>query len=339
MVNLPRISIIMPIYNSEKLMNKPIMSVLNQTLKEIELICINDKSTDNSLKILREIQKKDKRLKIINNKINCGPGQSRNYGIKKAKGKYICFVDSDDWLEIDTCELLYKKAEQNNADVVLIKPKLIFQNKTILDKRLLKNNEQENKEIIFKKTIQRKIAWAPWSRMIKRELLEKNNILFPNLYVAEDMDFAYKTIYYANKVCVENKYLYNYFLHEGSLTSYKNSKRRIDNYFESIKLLKQFLEKNNILKKYKNEFIYFKLYNYLATYGVLTNSKETFNKEYYKKIIKKDPLFKLVTILNTKPFDSVIIGSICIKLRIFSFALKFRDMGRFVLGKWGKRNN
>ncbi len=339
MVNLPKISIIMPIYNSEKLMDKPIMSVLNQTLKEIELICINDKSTDNSLKKLKELQKKDKRLKIINNKDNCGPGESRNKGIKIARGKYICFVDSDDWLEKDACDLLYKKAEQKNADVVLIKPKLVFENKTILDKRLLKNKEQENKKIIFKKTIQRKIAWAPWSRMIKRELLEKNNILFPNLYVAEDMDFAYKTIYYANKICVENKYLYNYFLHEGSLTSYKNSQRRIDNYFESIKLLKQFLEKNNILKKHRNEFIYFKLYNYLATYGVLINSKENFNKEYYKRIIKKDSSFKLITILATKPFDSVIIGSLCIKLGIFSFALKFRDIIRILFGKWGKRTS
>ena len=104
----PLISIIMPVYNSQRYIRKSINSATNQSLESIELICINDCSTDGSLKLLKDFQKKDKRIKIISNKKNLGPGLSRNIGIDVAKGEYVCFLDSDDWLEKDACGILYK---------------------------------------------------------------------------------------------------------------------------------------------------------------------------------------------------------------------------------------
>ena len=143
----------MPVYNSEKYIKKSIQSIKNQTLKEIELICIDDCSTDNSLKVIKDFQEKDERIKRLNNKQNKGPGESRNRGIEKAKGEFILFVDSDDWLEKEACEILYKKAKEENSDVVYIKPKLVFANKVIKDKRLLTNKDLLSKENILKKNL------------------------------------------------------------------------------------------------------------------------------------------------------------------------------------------
>lgn len=333
------ISIIIPIYNSEKYVKKTMSSIVSQTLKDIEIICINDCSTDDSLKMLKRVQKSDKRIKIINNKKNLGPGISRNLGILKSKGEYIHFLDSDDWLERDACELLYKKAKKENADVVFIRPKIVFKNKTILDRRLLSNKDVQDREIVFKKTLTRKVAWAPWSKLIKKDLLIKNKIKFPNIHIAEDMQFSCEVIHSTKKISQVKKYLYNYYIRDGSLMSFSHPERRIKNYLKSIKLMKKFLNKKEILKKYKREFLHFKFYNYSAIYGVMFYSKEKLNKEYYKNIISKDRDFKISKIITVKPLDSVIVASILIKSKMFNPVFKFREKLRIILGKWGKRSS
>ncbi|MCK4650245.1 glycosyltransferase family 2 protein [Candidatus Pacearchaeota archaeon] len=335
----PKISIIMPVYNSEKYLKKSIGSVLNQTLREIELICINDCSTDNSLKILMGFQKKDKRIKILSNKKNIGPGESRNIGINIAKGEYVCFLDSDDWLEKNACEILIKKAKSGGADIVYIRPKIVFSNRIILDKRLLTEKDASSIDKVFRKNLMRKVAWAPWSKMIKRDILLKNKIFFPKIHIAEDMDFSARVIYFSKKITFAEEYLYNYYVREGSLMSFSNSKRRIENYFESIKLLEDFLLSKDIFEKYHKEFVYFKLYNYLATYGVMYYSKEKIDKKFYKKQIKNDPDFRIFNIFSLGVFDSVIIGSVLIKLHLFNLVFKIREFFRVFLGFWGKRNH
>ncbi len=333
----PKISIIMPVYNSEKYMDKSISSILNQTLEDIELICINDCSSDDSLGKLKAFQKRDKRIKIASNKKNVGPGEARNVGMKKAKGEYVCFVDSDDWLELNACDILYKKAKKENADIVFIKPKLVFTNKVILDKRLLTVKDLESKTIVFRKTLRRKVAWAPWSKMVKRELILKNKIKFPSIHVAEDMDFSYRVIFSANKIVCVDEYLYNYYLRENSLMAYTSAKRRIENYFESIKLLSNFLKENGISKKYKKDFFYFKLYSYLAISGVMLYSKEKIDRKKYRKMIKDDSDFKLLKIISLGILGQVVVGSILIKLHLFNPVFKMREFLRIVFGSWGKR--
>ena len=102
---MPKISVIVPVYKVEKFLPKCLESLINQTLKDIEIICINDGSPDNSLKILEEYAKKDSRIKIINQK-NAGPSVARNNGMSAASGEYIGFVDSDDWIDLDFYEKL-----------------------------------------------------------------------------------------------------------------------------------------------------------------------------------------------------------------------------------------
>ena len=125
-----KVSVLVPIYNVEEFLPECLDSLVNQTLKDIEFICINDGSKDDSLKILKEYAKKDKRILIINKK-NSGYGDSMNKGLEKAKGEYIGIVESDDFIDLDAFEKLYNIAKKNDADVV----KRIFMNIMVKVKR------------------------------------------------------------------------------------------------------------------------------------------------------------------------------------------------------------
>jgi hypothetical protein len=157
------------------------------------------------------------------------------------------------------------------------------------------------------------------------------------VHVAEDIIFSLKAIYYANKVSECKDYLYNYYIREGSLMAFTNSKRRIENYLKSIDLVKHFLVKKNIFRKYEKEFLYFKFYNYLAIYGVMYYSKEELEKEHYKKIIEKDRDFSGIKILSLG-INSVALGSILIKMKLFNPVFRIRELFRILVGRWGKRN-
>lgn len=161
--------------------------------------------------------------------------------------------------------------------------------------------------------------------MIKRELLIKNKIFFPKIHIAEDIVFSTNVIYFAKKISECKDYLYNYLIREGSLMSYKNPKRRIENYLESINLIEGFLKENKIYEKYEKDFIYFKLYNYLAISGVIYYCKSELDSKYYSDLIRKDKEFKILKILGLGKIDSVIVGSILIKFRLFNFFFFLRE--------------
>ena len=117
---MPKVSVIIPVYNVEKYLHQCLDSVANQTLKDIEIICVNDCSKDNSLDILNEYAKKDSRIKIINFEENKGPGVARNAALDIAQGEYIMFLDPDDWYELNACETAYNQIVENNNDIVVI---------------------------------------------------------------------------------------------------------------------------------------------------------------------------------------------------------------------------
>ena len=114
----PKVSIIVPVYNAEEFLEDCIKSIIYQSLEDIEVICINDGSSDNSLGILNNFQEKDNRIKIFSQE-NSGPAAARNLGLEKSSGEYILFVDGDDWIEPDMCEKLYEHAIHNNSDLIL----------------------------------------------------------------------------------------------------------------------------------------------------------------------------------------------------------------------------
>lgn len=117
---IPKVSIIIPVYNTEKYLTQCLSSALNQTLKEIEIIVVNDASTDRSLNIIQEFKKKDNRIQLINFEKNKGNGIGRNTALNKAKGNYILFLDSDDWLENKAAEVCYIQAEKRKYELLLL---------------------------------------------------------------------------------------------------------------------------------------------------------------------------------------------------------------------------
>lgn len=214
-----KVSIIVPVFNTEKYLNKCINSLLNQTLKDIEIIIINDGSTDNSEKIIKEFN--DERIKYIPQE-NQGIGKTRNKGIKLAKGKYIVFVDSDDYIATTFCEKLYQKAEKEHLDIVFCD---YFEDKGYLKEIRFPNispasSLKDNPQIV------NKINLGPCNKIYLRELLLKNDIFFVENLKYEDAPFVIKSLIYASKIGKINECLTYYVIHENSETTKRNQKIR-----------------------------------------------------------------------------------------------------------------
>lgn len=251
----PKVSVIVPIYNVEKYLSKCLISLLSQTLTDIEIICVNDGSTDNSLKILEEFAKNDNRLKVLSQK-NMGLSIARNNGIEVATGEYIGFVDSDDWVDLDFFEKLYNAAKENDCDIAVAGFKRCG--------RIIKTTKIKFDEVRVYSTINEKtvVASVPeynyvWNKIYKRD---KWNFKFPEGRIFEDMVFTIKALYYLkNMVTVPNVYYY-YRRRINSLVMKKDSKSKND-YKISEQELFSFAQQHNI---------------------ILTNNRAYTEKEVYK---------------------------------------------------------
>ena len=214
---MPDISIIVPIYNAEKYLKQCIDSLISQTKKEIEIILINDGSTDSSEKIIKKY--KDKRVKYFKNK-NQGIGKTRNFGIDKATGKYIMFVDSDDYLEVHACEKLFHTAESEHLDLVICDFYRVEDNKVIEIKIPdFKNSTlKENPQLLLD------INLAPWNKLYKRELIINNNIKFVEDLKYEDAPFVIEAMDKAKKIGKLNEILNYYIIHKNSETTVRDER-------------------------------------------------------------------------------------------------------------------
>lgn len=213
------ISIIVPIYNAEKYLNKCIKSLINQTKEELEFILVNDGSTDSSEEIIKTY--KDKRIKYFKNK-NQGIGKTRNFGIEKATGKYIMFLDSDDYLREDACQILYEKAETEKLDLVIcdfyrVEEENDFQEKIIIPE--FKNTTlKENKNLLLD------VNLAPWNKLYKASFLKKNKIKFVENLKYEDAPFVVEAMDKAKKIGQVSECLNYYIIHKNSETTVRDKK-------------------------------------------------------------------------------------------------------------------
>jgi len=239
------ISIIVPIYNAEKYINKCVDSLINQTKKEIEIILINDGSTDNTEKLLKLY--KDKRIKYFKN-TNQGIGKTRNFGISKASSKYIMFCDSDDYYEPNMCELMYKEIEDNNLDLVICDFYREYDNGTIEPDRIPTFAYTSLRE---KPSLIRTVNLSPWNKIYRKDLLINNKIYFEESLKYEDTPFVAKALDCASKVGKIDKCLNHYLIHEQSETTVRD-RRCFDiikimdivrTYFKDKKYIKEDLDK------------------------------------------------------------------------------------------------
>ena len=276
-----KVSVIVPIYNTEKFLKKCIESILNQTLQEIEIILINDGSTDNSHTICFEYAKKyPEKIKYINNK-NIGCSATRNLGIELAQGEYIAFVDSDDYIEKEMYEEMYIKSQKTASDIVVCGINTIsLENKKIWVRKVKNKNEK------YEYFTREQLLNNPVNKLFKTKILKNNQIFFPlNTQFAEDIVFCIKSIIYSKKISAVEKEFYNYIIHKNNSVHNLNTRKGV---FKSFKWLYSFLKKGNYLKEKKiyNCFYYF--FNYYAIKSVffMLLNPEKISEEEYKKYDK-----------------------------------------------------
>lgn len=216
------ISVIVPIYNVEDYLNKCLTSIMMQTYRDLEIIMVNDGSTDKSADICKFFCKKDSRFKLINQK-NSGVSVARNTGIKNSHGEYISFVDADDYLEVDMYQKLMNEYTNDEIDLVCCGIYRVNNEKKIKDFTLRKKiiiGKDEFLRQMFK-IKKRKICWAPWNKLFKTKIVKK--IMFPiDIKIGEDMLFLYEYIKQSQKIILTTDILYNYLIRNNSATNTKN---------------------------------------------------------------------------------------------------------------------
>ena len=216
------VSIIVPVYNGEKYIEKCITNLLGQTYENIEIVMINDGSKDNTEVMLEECSKKDERIKVIHQK-NQGLSGARNTGIDNATGKYVVFVDVDDEIAPALVEDNVALAEKNNADIVLYSFWYYDVDSDTITQNEYNGNFSGDAEKYFhgylKKTIDNEIFNAPWNKMIRRDILINNQLRFDTRYpIFEDIIFAPRVLSYSKSIVVNSKPYYKYYVHSsGSL--------------------------------------------------------------------------------------------------------------------------
>lgn len=222
------ISIIIPVYNVEKYLGKCIESIINQTYNNLEIILVNDGSKDGSKDICEAYKKKDKRI-IVVNKENGGLSDARNSGIKIAKGKYIGFVDSDDYIDKDMYKVLYNDIVSNEADIAICNYKKIYENDLINVEDKFNNTEIYNKVDAIRLLITgEKINDYAWNKLYKKELFE--NIKYPVGKNMEDMGTTYKLFEIAERITYNEYIGYYYLQRNNSILGSINKKFILDLY-------------------------------------------------------------------------------------------------------------
>lgn len=286
---MTKISIIIPVYNTEQYLEQCIDSILNQTLKDIEIILINDGSTDKSYNILKKYEKKDSRIVLINQK-NKGQGEARNIGIKIAKAPYIAFVDSDDFISPFMLQKLYIQMIQDNSDIVKCAFTRVCQAGSMTNENSKAINP--NKEDFFKTILSIDNLSLIWDGLYKKELFIKNNLFFKKI-VYEDVELLVKLIYYSKNISYLDDILY-FWRRTDNSTTRSISKKQIRDIFKVIESTYKFLKKQKLYKKYKFEllqrFSYFCniVINKILNYGKDDNDKYL---KYFDKKISKNIFF------------------------------------------------
>ena len=289
----PKISVIIPVYNNEKCISKTIDSVIKQTMQDFEILCINDGSKDNSLEILKKLEEKEKRIKIIE-KENEGVWKARVDGVKNAKGEYIAFIDSDDIIKIDFLEKLYKSIEEKKSDIAICGfQRIDFETKKVLSGEMKYSNDRiidmnvSPEEVIT-------INTALWNKLYKTSLLKNIEDIEKPPRILEDMMYLSLAYLKTQKISFVDEFLYDYMVMEGSAmnTSKKGEVESIQN--AMLEIRKKYIKEKT--SKEKQEILASMAFLHFGISVMLNISKNeeiNFKEEYFKNLLFLDENFKV----------------------------------------------
>lgn len=338
---MPKISVILPVYNVEQYLRQSLDSVAAQSLKDIEIICVDDGSSDSSLSILQEYSKKDSRF-IILSEPNQGPGSARNLALDIARGKYLFFLDPDDWIEVDSLSLLYNFAESKQASLVQFnhnefndyyaksKPRDLAKRLSHKFQKVLNNPDGFNwKDMVGSELVHMELF--AWGKFYKTEFIKKHNIRFGTTRVAEDIMFSVPACLLVDRMYMYPEFLYYHRVRPGSLI---NSQSRVAfDVFSSIDLLHKFLLDHGLFEELSFEFDHWKRQVLFCHYSMvgqgmveeyLDKCRTYLSSDSYQKLLKQvrkklnfiEKLFSLTTLKeNGIKYKIVTILGIGIKLK------------------------
>ena len=335
---MKKVSIIVPVYNADKFLRRCIDSILNQTLEELEIILINDGSTDESQKIIDDYQKRFP--DIIKSEVieNSGASVARNRGITIAQGEYIGFVDSDDYIETTMYEKLYKKAEQENSDIVV--SGYFVENDKNIRAYQIGHGEEYNKNIKDNPNIL--VYGVPylWNKIFKRDLVVNSGIVLDkDLQVFEDLCFTYELYVKANRISKVDEPLYYYMKeNEESLTASFSDK--FFDIFLAIKKLKEFCIQNKMYEELEEYLIYTALNHMFIRCNMKISFRQLLKKyNYINKVFgfmkkefpnwKEHELYFKIKNKNKKEYTSKIHWKIMTLLQVTNINKPFKVANKF----------
>lgn len=287
---MKKISVIVPVYNVSKYLEICLDSILNQTYTNLEIICVNDGSTDGSLNILKKYAKKDERIKIINKK-NGGLSSARNAGLEVATGDYVSFVDSDDWIDKEMLFKLSKSMEENNTDITICAVRCYDEkNREYNDTNPyftlgFFDKSFDNKVFSYKdtKTFIMDVCVMAWNKLYRKSFLDKCGAKFPHGLIFEDGPFFFSVYFKTKRVSIVRDLLYYYRINRKGSIVEKGGKNFID-IINVVELMYNSLKDVDCFDEVKNEFYCRKADDIVYRYQLVgLMSKYKFSKEVKKK--------------------------------------------------------
>lgn len=276
----PLVSIILPVYNVERYLPKCLDSLVNQTLKNIEIIIVNDGSPDNSNIIIDEYQKKHSKLIKVLNQKNQGLSDARNNGLKLATADYVVFIDSDDYVDYNMIEKLYNKIIDDNADVIICGNRVVDEKGNIISCTYPNNFNYSN---LTERTIFGNMC--AWNKIYKKSLICDNKLKFRSKVWYEDIDFSYKILTLSKKTSFLEDNLYNYLLREDSIMNSQKANRNLELILAFDEMI-NYSKNKHIYKKYYNAIEYLCIYHIYIT-GITRIINIKTDKKTKKSIIMK----------------------------------------------------
>ncbi|MBQ8886915.1 MAG: glycosyltransferase [Candidatus Gastranaerophilales bacterium] len=307
---MAEISVIIPVYNVENYLEQCLDSVINQTFKDIEIICVNDGSTDNSRKILEEYKNKDSRI-IIVDKENGGLSSARNSGMNVATSNFLSFIDSDDWVELTMLEKLYKNITSLNTDISICAVHQFDETTQKMDDSVpyftleLFNNSFDNKIFSYEdtKSILMDVPVMAWNKLYRKSFIDKCNSKFPEGLIWEDGPFFFSIYFKTKRVSIVRDFLYYYRINRKGSIIQKGGRQFID-ILDVVELMYNSIKDLSCFDEIKYEFYYRKIDDIVYRYDLIdTIYKDDFSKKLKtKKFLFDKKTFDPIVLENNFPF-------------------------------------
>lgn len=277
------VSVVVPVYNAEKYLENCIESIINQTMKDIEIVLVNDGSTDNSGKICKQYEQKDTRIIYVEQK-NQGVSVARNKGKDVATGEYILFVDADDEMDLTMIEKLYSDIQKYNSDIAVcniqkVKCKDEVKKNKVEDISVCSITQENALKSFFTES---KLEIGVWNKLFKREIIENINY-YVGRRMNEDKFFSFESIMKAHVITYRNEGLYYYYERDNSVTKQKFDGKWFDNIFFAEKIYEIItMDKPNLEREARHQLVMTKYYLILA---MKRKKADIRYKEEYEKLI------------------------------------------------------